>query len=212
MEEEETINYSSGEDEIVDFYNHPIVKSEHDALERMIKRYQMDVSSIDFNPDFEYKDKGYLGLNIVDSHVSELQVNKYGLSKVSFLIDLKRLQKLDLGYNKITKLKKLRNLRDLKYLSLSLNQVSDISLLTRMSQLTELCLWFNHISDISHLAKLTNLQEAILWNNRISDISPLANLRHLSAVYLASNRIDYSLPKNQETIEILKSRGCHVET
>jgi len=108
---------------------------------------------------------------------------------VIYLKELKHLETLNLGYNKISDLTSLRNLKSLKSLNLSDNEISDISELAECVNLTNLFLYSNYISEISSLKKLTKLVELQLENNNIVDITGLKNLKELKNLNLGKNKI-----------------------
>jgi len=118
-----------------------------------------------------------------------LRLYKLGISNVSFLEKLTRLQKLDLRSNHISDISYLEKMKELRTLYLHSNQISDISFLKKLTKLRMLDLSKNQISDISYLEKLTRLQTLDLRSNQISDISYLEKLKGLQTLHLHSNQI-----------------------
>jgi small GTP-binding protein len=132
---------------------------------------------------------------------------RWQLSDINFLKELKQLNSLDLSHNQISDISFLKELKQLNELYLSSNQISDISFLKELKQLNELYLSDNQISDISFLKELKQLNELSLSSNQISDISFLKELKQLNELSLYSNQIsDISFLKE---LKQLKSLNLH---
>ncbi|MCL1823554.1 MAG: leucine-rich repeat domain-containing protein [Oscillospiraceae bacterium] len=116
-----------------------------------------------------------------------------GLSDISALSGLNRLNYLDLENNNISDISALSGLNNLIRLNLSLNQIADISPLSEMYDLTYLYIYSNNITDISVLSELYNLREINLSGNQITDVSPLSGFSHGIYINFLGNPItDFS--------------------
>ena len=102
------------------------------------------------------------------------------------ILNLTRLDAIDLG---ITNLTGLEHAQNLNLLNLAFNSISDVSPLTGLTSLRQLDLLDNSISDVSPLAGLTQLTALGLGANSISDVSPLAGLTSLTSLHLLDNSI-----------------------
>ena len=111
-----------------------------------------------------------------------------GITDITPLTGLVKLEKLFLDYNTINDFTPLAGLTNLRTLTLEANHISDISGLSGLTSLELLSLDVNDISDVSPLGSLTNLNQLFLASNNIRDITPLEpllpNLRYL---YLGFN-------------------------
>jgi len=123
------------------------------------------------------------------------------LEDISFLKDLKKLTKLDLGFNRIYDISPIQNLKDLKDLNLWGNKISDISDLKRLKKITSLFLYQNQITNISAIENLIKLEELGLTGNPISDVSSLKNLKNLKLLYFDVNNKDFPVIKDLNKLE-----------
>ena len=118
-----------------------------------------------------------------------LDVNSNQITDISQLKVLKNLQSLSVSYNQITDISQLKELKNLQYLFVSSNQITDISQLKELKNLTDLFVRSNQITDISHLRGLKNLQYLDVSYNKITDISHLKELKNLQTLNVSSNPI-----------------------
>ena len=146
---------------------------------------------------------GITDLNpIVDTLVNLKKLNKLNLlsNQISDLTPLARLKNLvDLAFykNQVSDLSPLSNLTNLKYLTADYNLISDISPLAKLSKLYSADLNFNQIADVSPLKGLKTLHILSLDNNQIKDISPLRGHPELWSISLKNNQIiDFSALKS----------------
>ncbi len=132
------------------------------------------------------------------------RLNKWNLSDISVLKEIKYLESINLRGNKISDISILKYFKNLKSLDLSNNNISDISILKYFKNLKSLDLSNNNISDISIVKYLKNLQSLDLSGNGILEISALKYLNHLRSLYLRSNYIlDISILKHLNNLENL---------
>ena len=113
----------------------------------------------------------------------------FGITDLSPLAVLTKLENFSLGCNRFTDLSPLGNLTNLTNLDVGGNGFADISALAPLTNLTELNLGVNGIKNISPLAGMTNLRELGLWGNVVEDISVLAGLTNLIRLELGGNEI-----------------------
>jgi internalin A len=115
--------------------------------------------------------------------------NSSGITDISFLGNLPKLNSLDLGSNQISEISTLEKLTGLTYLNLRNNQISDIRFLEKFTGLTSLDISYNQFSNIRLLEKLTGLTSLYLSSNHIDDISFLEKLTNLTSLYMDWNQI-----------------------
>lgn len=92
------------------------------------------------------------------------------------LSTLTGLTSLSAAQNGITDLSFVRNMGRLEHLSLDRNNIENIDALANLDSLTSLSLTANLITDIAPLAGLSNLSHIRLATNRIANIEALRNL------------------------------------
>ena len=135
-----------------------------------------------------------------------------GISDISPLAELTKLEELDLWNNRITDVSPLAKLTNLEELDLWGNQITDVTPLAGLKNLTKLVLVGNQVTDLTPLARLNKLTKLYLPKNQITDLAPLANLKSLTKLVLLGNQITdvkpltglnrltkLHLPKNQIT-------------
>ena len=125
-----------------------------------------------------------IGGETVPLDATELDLRGLGLTDISELSRLTKLQKLDLRDNRISDISALSELSELSWLCLWNNQVSDIRPLMSLSELTYLDLDGNRVSDVSSLTMMTGLKKLWLSNNPIDTVSPLRTLTGLTGLGL----------------------------
>ena len=125
-----------------------------------------------------------IGGKTVPLDATELDLRGLGLTDISELSRLTKLQKLDLRDNRISDISALSELSELSWLCLWNNQVSDIRPLMSLSELTYLDLDGNRVSDVSSLTMMTGLKKLWLSNNPIDTVSPLRTLTGLTGLGL----------------------------
>ena len=112
------------------------------------------------------------GSTTVTTDTLVLDMSGQGLSDLSFLMQLRDLQTVNLSNNAITNIyyfQYTESWRTLSYLDLSRNFISDIFPVTSLRNLTTLNLSDNQISDITPLYAMTNLRELYLGGNPLTD-------------------------------------------
>jgi len=115
--------------------------------------------------------------------------DKWQISNISYIKELKKLSHLDLYDNDISDISIIGELPELEYINLGSNHISDITGLDKLQKLKDIDLSANHISDISPIGSLIELTRLILHTNNISDISALKNMKKLNALNLSYNKI-----------------------
>ena len=127
-----------------------------------------------------------------------------GITDLSPLSNLSKLEHLNLGVNPVSDISPLSTLKNLTYLSIYQSNVSDLSPLSELTSLEKLDLKHNKISDISPLSNLTNLTELEIGGNYVSDIAPLKYLSDLKWLDISDNKIsDISSLSNLTNLEFL---------
>ena len=153
----------------------------------------------------------------------ELVVKECGLTDAGLFKNLKQINNLNLGYNKITDLSPLEGMSNIVSLYVNHNKIKDISPLLTMENLQNLYLGENlgidisplrnmtqlkgltaggcllDDNDIKALAPLTGLKWRHIQDNQISDISPLKNMTGLTNLSLHNNRIKDITPLKNMT-------------
>ena len=134
------------------------------------------------------------GADIVDltgigfaTGLSELNLRRNEILRISPLAGLVGLRRLMLFDNRIHDVSTLSGLPELQWLGLDANEIVDVSPLARLTALSTLRLGDNDIGDVSPLADLTALTWLTLQDNRIEDLSPLADLSELAELSLQGN-------------------------
>eukprot|EP01051_Picozoa_sp_SAG22_P005112 SAG22_NODE_295_length_12850_cov_9.179202_11_plen_218_part_00 len=122
---------------------------------------------------------------------------------------LTSLTRLELGDNQITDIAPLSAFTSLTDLNLQWNHITDIAPLSALTSLDYLDLGVNRITDIAPLKSLTSLTLLDLMDNHITDIAPLKSLTSLRTLRLRNNPGEFS--DSDETVVLLKSRGCSVQ-
>ncbi len=132
-------------------------------------------------------------------NITELEVEKRGITSLAGIEHLKNLRELDLEDNRISNLLPLSGLTKLKELDIEDNLVSDISPLSNLVNLKELDFSENKVSDISALSSLINLEELDFEDNLVSDISVLESLIKLKELDFEKNQVSDISPLVRNT-------------
>ncbi len=107
--------------------------------------------------------------------LQDLKLKNNSVSDISSLSNAtEKLNKLDLGFNKISDISALYKLYGIYSLYINNNEISDISALSECFRIEELDISYNLISDISVIASIDNLKSFSARGNQIDDISALA--------------------------------------
>lgn len=107
------------------------------------------------------------------------------------------VRRLDLRGKGITDISALQNLTKLNILVLSENEITDISPLAKIKSLSTLNISGNKVRELSSLADL-RLMWLILTDNPIGDISPLLEIKTLSNLYVNKTGIS---PEDKEKLK-----------
>ncbi len=118
-------------------------------------------------------------------NIKVLALHHGGITDISPLAGLSRLESLDISFNKITDINPLAGLSRLESLDIFSNRITDISPLENLPNLTKLR--FSG-PDFRQLADMVNLQYLDLSSTEIVDISPLAGLKNLLNLDLSNNK------------------------
>jgi hypothetical protein len=130
-----------------------------------------------------------------------LKLRRTSLSKINGLLGIKSLKILDLSNNSIEKLDNLEELSNLEEFYVDNNNIKRIENLSSLSNLRKISLVNNKIRKIEGLSALSKLEELNLNNNLISEIENLENLGKLRNLNLSYNSI--SDIENLEKLENL---------
>jgi len=114
------------------------------------------------------------------------------IGDIEGLVEVKRLNSLNLSNNKITDLAGLEHFSNLKVLNLAYNNIRNIHELGRLESLEYLNLSNNSITSLTGISKLTKLKTLNLSNNQISNVEELKSLINLEKIYLQGNNIEQS--------------------
>ena len=157
------------------------------------------------------KDLSVNGTVHLDSTGRGPRITGEAITDISPIANLIKLERLDLGSNKIKDISVIANLTQLKELNLAVNEISNISSLSNLTQITELQLAYNLVYNISSLAGLTKLTFLWLSDNNVSDISAVARLTNLTSLSLGDNNIsDISAVANLTNLMELSLFGNNV--
>ena len=156
-------------------------------------------------------------------YLRELVVKECGLTNAGLFKDIKQINNLNIGYNKIIDLSPLEGMSNIVSLYVNHNAIKDISPLLTMENLQNLYLSENLGIDISPLREmdglrgltaggcllddndikalepLTGLKWLHIQDNQIKDISPLKNMTGLTNLSLHNNRIEDITPLENMT-------------
>lgn len=123
-----------------------------------------------------------------ESELKSLQCADHGLTDISRLSRLTKLQVLVLRSNDLTGLEALRPLTRLRKLSVHHNEkIKSLAGLENMRMLEELNAYQLQLTDITALRNLRSLRRVDLSGNQLTDITALGGLDQLETVNLNSN-------------------------
>ena len=143
--------------------------------------------------------------------LEDLDLGNNKLKDTSVLNGLINLKKLSLKGNNIENLN-LNKLINLDDLNIENNKISDISFLKNSTKLANLNLKKNNIENIDNVSGLTKLTYLNLSDNLISNVEPLKSLTKLSSLYLSNNKIsDISSLKNLNELSSVKLDGNKIK-
>ena len=117
-----------------------------------------------------------------------LQISNNLITKIQNLNQLKKLQELDLSYNRIEVLENIENL-SLSALFLSHNRIHSIFLKKGINSLKNLDLSYNMLDSFTHDDKFPALTTLNLSHCFLTDFSSLYSLKTLTKLILSNNRI-----------------------
>lgn len=119
-------------------------------------------------------------------NIKVLVMHHGGITDVSPLVGLPRLESLDISFNRIADISPLVGLARLKSLDIFSNRITDISPLKDLPNLTKLR--FSG-PNFDQLVDMVNLQDLDLLGTKIVDIRMLAELKNLQWLNLNFNKI-----------------------
>ena len=136
--------------------------------------------------------------------------NSNGISDLTPLIKLNKLEVLNLEENNISNIKPLTKLKQLKELNLSSNYIEDFSPFEEMISLKRLDLSNTKLKNINSLSNLRKLEELDLEYTKINDITPLRNLDNLKELNI-ENTDNLNITNNIKLIIELQEKGVAVK-
>lgn len=172
--------------------------------------------SVTYKNKIFHMEKNYI--EFFNRKVTTLRINHKKIHNIEEIIDLDKLNNLevlDLSHNKISEIRGLENLINLKALNLQNNEIKRISGLSALLNMQIINLDNNMIYEIEDLDTLTNLKLLKLQNNLIHEITGLDNLPILNKLLLSENSIvtidglDYLT--NLETLNLSKNSIIKIE-
>jgi len=133
---------------------------------------------------------GLQSLEVLTS-LTRLRLEDLGISNISFIDSLRRLESLELNHNRIEVLAALDSLTRLRYLSLYDNAVSDLGDLAGLTSLESIEIGENRISRLDEISSLTELRNINARGNRIRDLESVSDMPSLRYLAVSRNRLDY---------------------
>ncbi|KAF3439439.1 hypothetical protein FNV43_RR17717 [Rhamnella rubrinervis] len=118
-----------------------------------------------------------------------LKLNHRAVSDVSCLSDFKKLEKLDLTFNKLTSLEGLQSCINLKWLSVGNNKLESLKGIESFTKLTVLNAGNNKLKSMDAVKSIASLRALILNDNEISSICKLDQMKDLNTLVLSKNPI-----------------------
>ncbi len=131
-------------------------------------------------------------IKFFDRKVTTLRINHKKIHDIKEIIDLDKLEMLevlDLSHNQISEIRGFENLTELKALNLQNNSITKIKGLRSLTNMQVLNLNNNMIHKIEGLDTNINLKILKLQNNVIYEIGGLSNLPILNELLLNENKI-----------------------
>jgi protein phosphatase 1 regulatory subunit 7 len=136
-------------------------------------------------------------------NLKKLYLSANKIKKIQGLDNLRALECLDMGDNRIRKIENLETLDSLKELHLAKNKIQVIENIGHLKKVYMLTLQANFIVEITGLEELTGLEQLYFQQNKIKKISGIDTLSKLEILDLAINEI--------ETIEGLEVMGDTID-
>lgn len=121
--------------------------------------------------------------------LQELRLNECGISSITPLAALTKLDILDLGSNAIRDISALGGLTGLTQLNLCNNALISLEGLKDLSELTILDVSYNSIVSTSPLAYITSLKELNVSSNALRSLDGIGDLTQLTKLYAAHNEL-----------------------
>lgn len=141
-------------------------------------------------------------------NLKSILIQGTGVDNIDVLVEIPKLQEVELIENKITKVPKFKESNNISTFYLTSSNASDISNIKYLKNLKYLVLLNNNIDDITSLKDLSNLEFLILQDNSIEDISSLSNLNKLETLNIINNKItDFTPIENMASIKYLYTEG-----
>ena len=133
---------------------------------------------------------GLQALEVLTS-LTRLRLEDLGISNISFIDSLRRLESLELNRNRIEVLAALDSLTRLRHLSLWDNAVSDLGDLAGLTSLESIDIGENRISRLDEISSLTELRNINARGNRIRDLESVGGMPSLRYLAVSRNRLDF---------------------
>lgn len=172
-----------------------ISKHASEAMADAISENIKPVSEVVIAGESYSLDTWYIDLtrkNVTNADVENLQYltnltniqlsNNSGVTDISALSGLTKLEILCLDDTEVSDLSPLSGCKNLRELGIKNTNVKDISALSKCTKLSKLIAVNCKISDISPVAKCSDMREIQLTKNPITDFSPLVKLNNLDTV------------------------------
>lgn len=124
------------------------------------------------------------------SLLEDVNLNRAGITNLSFLAGASALTRLSVVQNHLTRLEGLENHTSLTDLLADENELTDISALASCSSLSAFQANNNQIEDIAALASCPELTQLELGGNKIKDISSLNSSMKMKNLDLEDNQVE----------------------
>lgn len=126
--------------------------------------------------------------------------HRWSIQRITFILNLKELEYLNVSNNQIQNVPNLKPLKKLKVLHLNNNNITKVGQLDSLINLQELYLSNNQIKDISFLKVLKNIRTIDLHANNIRDLTTIEQLIfnlnimnskwHIDTINIAKNPLE----------------------
>eukprot|EP00501_MAST-03F_sp_TOSAG23-6_P002506 GSMAST32.ASY1.ANO1.2643.1 assembled CDS len=135
-------------------------------------------------------------------HLTHLYVANNRISKIECLENLRNLEVVDLGANRIREIpeSEFKNLAKLRELWLGKNKLTKIKGFESLHNLIRLDLQANRLEEIQGLDTLESLEELYMSHQGISSMSGIEKLNKIQTLDISSNKIEHISHINELTL------------